>query len=65
MSEHIYLMGSEDVRSAGQTMRCAAEEMTRAASSIDSTMQQFSRRLSDFEYFLTDIVERIEKVGVR
>lgn len=53
--ESIYLNGAEDVRSAGNTMSNAADEMKRAAGNIDYTMQQHQR-------FLDDWLQRFEVV---
>ena len=46
--ESIYLMGSEDVRSAANTMRSAAEEMNRAASYFQSVVEQQQRFMDDW-----------------
>lgn len=48
MSDHITLLGAEDVRSAAHTMRAAADEMQRAAMSIDASLQQHQRFLDDW-----------------
>lgn len=53
MSESIYLQGSEDVRSAGNTMREAAGAMKEAASSIDWSLQQHRN-------FMDDWLQRLE-----
>ena len=38
MSEHIHLIGAEQIQNAGGNMRQAAEEMQRAASKISDTV---------------------------
>lgn len=45
--ETIYLVGAEDVRSAGHTIQSAASDMKQTASSIDWTVQQLSRILDE------------------
>jgi hypothetical protein len=54
--EHMNLMGSEDVLRAGHRMSSAAEDMNRAAASIDSTLHLFLER---FER----LVERLEQLA--
>ena len=53
--DYVTLMGSEQVQSAGIAMRHAAEEMNRAASSIDSSLTQHQR-------FLDDWLQRVEAI---
>lgn len=48
MSEVIYLQGSEAVEAAGHRMRAAAEEMTRAATQIDSSLEMHRRFMDDW-----------------
>lgn len=57
MSESIYLMGSEDVRSAGSAMREAATEMSRAAMNIQGALEQQQRFLDDWLLRLSDLLE--------
>lgn len=56
--DSIYLMGSEDVQSAGHTIRQAAEGMQSAASWMTEALQQHQRFLDDwlarFEAVLTE-----------
>lgn len=51
--DRINLIGSDDVLTAGRKMKCAAEEMSKAAQSIENTLElykQFMRDwLSDFD----------------
>ncbi len=48
MSDYITLLGSEGVEKAGYTMRSAAENMNRAATSIDSTLERFQRYMDEY-----------------
>ncbi len=43
--ESIYLHGSEDVARAGITIAGAADQMSRAAGSIDESLSRFLREL--------------------
>ena len=49
MGESIYLMGSEDVQSAGFVMRDAAKEMTQAANQIWEAMIRFEQAVDRLE----------------
>lgn len=51
--DNIYLVGSEDVRNAGQAMSSAAAEILRAANLI-------SQALYDHQRFLDDWLERFK-----
>lgn len=51
--ETIYLAGAEDIQRAGNRMIAAADQMQRAASSIEDTL---SRALNRFE----ELVSRLE-----
>ena len=55
MADYITLMGSEDVSRAGRNMQSAAEQMSRAASSIEDSL--FRHR-----QFLDDWIQRLESV---
>lgn len=48
MSGYVTLLGAEQVQSAANTMRAAAEEMSRAASSIDHSLQQHRQFMDDW-----------------
>jgi predicted small secreted protein len=48
MMETIYLSGSEQVKSAANTMRAAAEDMQRAASAIDTALTLHQRFLDEW-----------------
>jgi hypothetical protein len=58
MSERVTLVGAETVQSAGCTIRNAAEDMNRAAQTINSSLQDFKQFIDDwlgrFEQILTD-----------
>lgn len=48
MSEYIHLVGAEDVQRAGITMSQAADDMQRAASSIDFAVERLLQGLNEF-----------------
>lgn len=48
MSNYVTLMGADDVRSAGNRMASAAEEMQRAAANIDGALDRHQRFLDDW-----------------
>ena len=48
MVEFITLLGAEDVRSAGTSMRSAASEMKTAAASIEDSLQRHKLFLDDW-----------------
>jgi len=48
MSGSIYLVGSEDVRSAGGAMLQAASEMQRAATSINDALEMHRRFMEEW-----------------
>ncbi len=48
MADYITLLGAEDVRSAGSSMRSAASDMVRAASSIEDSLHRQRLFLDDF-----------------
>jgi hypothetical protein len=58
MSEYITLMGSEKVESAGYAMRSAGEDMNRAASQIDSSIQDLKRFMDDWICRFSELLER-------
>ena len=47
MDSYITLLGTEEVSRAASTMRCAADTMSQAASSIDNSNEMFLRRFED------------------
>ncbi len=47
MSDYITLLGAEQVASAGQYMRGAANDMERAASSISDSVDRLIRAMSE------------------
>lgn len=58
MTEFVHLIGAEDVRSAGSAMRTAAEEMKRAAASIEESLSTHRRFLDDWLIRLEDTIKR-------
>jgi hypothetical protein len=48
MSNHITLIGAETVQSAGFAMSRAAEQMQRAANTIEESLQRHERFLDDW-----------------
>ena len=58
MTDYVTLMGVEKVESAGYTMRSAADQMQRAASSIDESLARHQRFLDDW---LTRLEAALEK----
>ena len=55
MAEYVTLMGAEQVQSAGIRMAHAAEEMQRAASSIDESLRRHQQ-------FLYEWLQRLEAI---
>lgn len=55
MTEHITLMGAEQVETAGYAMKQAASEMNRAVSSLDGVFEQQRR-------FMDDWLQRLEQI---
>jgi len=54
--ESMHLMGAEQIQQAANTMRNAAEEMNRAASRMEYTLQQHERFLSDWLQQFRDVL---------
>ena len=54
MSEYVTLLGAEQVQSAANSMRNAAEEMHRAANTIDAALQQH-------RMFMEEWISRFER----
>lgn len=48
MADYVTLMGAEQVQSAGNTMRSAAEEMKRASDSIQYSMEMNQRFMREW-----------------
>lgn len=63
MADYVTLIGAEDVRAAGNSMRSAADEMRSAAGSIDNTMERQQRFMDDWLMRLERILEvdRVER----
>lgn len=49
MSEYVTLIGAEQVQRAGHNIASAAEQMLRAAMTIDEAMQRFQQLVERFE----------------
>lgn len=58
MADYVVLLGAEAVQSAGNQMASAAQEMNRAAASIEESLDRHRR-------FLDDWLERIESMAKR
>lgn len=61
MNDFITLLGAEDVRSAGSSMRTAAGEMQRAAASIEDSLARHRMFLDDWLLRLESIIEKGDK----
>ena len=48
MTEHMYLVGTEDITRAAATMRMAGHEMSMAAQSIGAALEQHQRFLDNW-----------------
>lgn len=60
MMEFIALVGVEDVRAAGSSMRAAAGEMQSAAASIEDSLNRHRLFLDDWLFRLEEILKRKE-----
>ncbi len=63
MAEYITLLGAEDVRSAGSSIREAAESMKQAAASFDDSLFRHRRFLDDWLLRFEEIMKRGENNG--
>ena len=62
MAGYVTLMGAEQVQSAGNRMLSAAEQMNRAASSIDESLHRHQQFLNDWlQQFATTLDEAVGK----
>lgn len=61
MSEYMTLLGAEDVSRAGNRMVSAAEDMQRAAVSMDDTLERNRRHMDDWLLRFDAVIERLEK----
>jgi hypothetical protein len=59
MTDYITLMGAEQVASAAGRMVSAADDMRRAAGSIDDAFQRHERFLDDWLMRFTDAIEKL------
>lgn len=65
MAEYVHLVGAEEVSRAAASMRNAAEEMQRAATNIEATLDQHHRFLDDWLSRLdATLQDRIHDSGV-
>lgn len=46
--QNVYLIGAEEVSRAANTMRSAAEQMSRVATNIDGSLERFQRFMEDW-----------------
>ena len=63
MSEYITLLGAEDVRSAGASMRSAASDMNRASANINEALLQHQRFLDEWLLRFERVLEKNYKKG--
>ena len=63
MAGYITLLGAEDVRSAASTMSSAADDMRRAASSIEDSLERHRRFLDDWLQRFGDVLRASGKEG--
>jgi len=61
MNEYITLLGTEDVRNAGGSMRAAANDMMHAASTISEAVTQHQNILDEFIDRFEIAIEKINK----
>lgn len=65
MAEYINLLGAEDVRSAGNRMASAAEDMNRAAGTIAESLERHQRFMDDWlDRLNATLTDRISDIGV-
>lgn len=57
MAEFITLLGAEDVRSAGTSMRSSASEMSRAAASIEDSLHRHRLFLDEWLFKLEELLK--------
>jgi hypothetical protein len=55
--DYVQLIGAETVQSAGVNMRNAADQMSRAASQIEDSLQRHQRFLDDWLQRLSDVFD--------
>lgn len=58
MSDRMYLTGSEDVRTAGNTMANAADTMAHAADTMNAALERHQRFLDDWLSRFEQIIEK-------
>jgi hypothetical protein len=63
--DSMYLMGSEAVQNAGNTMHSAADTIRQAAGSFSESVWQLQRALTEHAESVTVSVDRFEQLVVR
>lgn len=58
--DNVYLIGAEDVRSAGSTISSAASTMQRAASQMDEALRIHRQYLDEWLHRLEEVLKCIE-----
>ena len=58
--DYVTLIGAEDVRSAGNSIRQGAADMQRAADSIESTLMTFRSLMEDWLFQFERIVDKMK-----
>ncbi len=57
MGDHTYLVGAEDVASAGRNMKSAASEMNDAVRNLDASLERHQRFMEDLLQRQTQLLE--------
>lgn len=60
MGEHIHLLGAEQVEKAGHNISSAADQMQRAASSMEDTLQRHQHFMSQWLIDLERVIQEIK-----
>jgi N-acetylglucosamine kinase-like BadF-type ATPase len=60
MPEYMHIIGTEQVQSAANIMRDAAERMTRAANTIHNAMQRHEQVMQDLMIKMDDLIDVID-----
>lgn len=61
MPEYMHIIGTEQVQSAANIMRDAAERMTRAAIIIHGAMQKHEQTMQDLMIKIDDLIDAIDE----
>jgi hypothetical protein len=59
MTEYVTLIGTEEVRAAGNRMGSAAEQMSRSANQIDDALRRHQQFLEDWLYRFEAAIKKI------